>query len=65
MARRNAEPGSSYEKGADVPAPVRRWQEAIHLDKTYDLRVDTSKATADVCADRILVALAQRMDTTN
>jgi chloramphenicol 3-O phosphotransferase len=58
MARRNA--GEGYVKGtADdpVPAPVRRWQEAVHAHGLYDLEVDTSLLTPGECAAVIREAL--------
>ena len=59
MARRNADPrGGYYEAGDSVPAPVLRWQEAVHAGKTYDLELDTSLLTPAECAARIEKALA-------
>jgi chloramphenicol 3-O phosphotransferase len=58
MARRNA--GEGYVKGtADdpVPAPVRRWQDAVHAHGLYDLEVDTSKLTPAQGAAAIRAAL--------
>jgi chloramphenicol 3-O phosphotransferase len=44
MARRNADPrGGFYLGGPGVPAPVARWQEAVHFGKSYDLEIDTGK----------------------
>jgi chloramphenicol 3-O phosphotransferase len=56
MARRNA--GQSgreheYATGSDaepVPAPVLRWQNAVHVPGIYDLEVDTSRLSPDECA---------------
>ena len=59
MARRNAEPrGGVYLGGDDVPEPVRRWQEAVHAGKIYDLTVDTSRLGPDDCAAAIAQWLA-------
>lgn len=58
MARRNAQPDSIYVKGAGVPAPVRRWQEAVHVPGLYDLELDTGSLTPQDCATRIDAALA-------
>jgi chloramphenicol 3-O phosphotransferase len=58
MARRNAEPrGGYFAAGPGVPEPVRRWQEAVHVGKRYDLEVDTSRLSPEACADLIAAAL--------
>lgn len=59
MQRRNA--GQAGREGlyavgtADepVPAPVLRWQRAVHLPGIYDLELDTSKQSPAECAARI------------
>lgn len=57
MARRNAEPKDGYYAAGDkIPAPVRRWQEAVHRPGVYDLEVDTSVASPAQCAQAILDA---------
>jgi chloramphenicol 3-O phosphotransferase len=33
-----------------IPAPVRRWQEAVHAHGLYDLEVDTTLLTPEQCA---------------
>jgi chloramphenicol 3-O phosphotransferase len=59
MARRNArQPGreGDYATGSaaePVPAPVLRWQSAVHIPGIYDLEVDTSELTAEECAAAI------------
>ena len=59
MARRNADPqGGFYVGGDGVPAPVLRWQEAVHQPGIYDLEVDTSVLTPEQCVAAIAVALA-------
>jgi chloramphenicol 3-O phosphotransferase len=60
MARRNASPPGSYATGAtdDPPAPVRLWQETVHVPGVYDLEVDTSVLTPEECADAIRRRLA-------
>ena len=59
MARRNADPqGGHYAAGETVPAPVQRWQDAVHAGKIYDLELDTSVLTPGECAVRIERALA-------
>ncbi|WP_404401792.1 chloramphenicol phosphotransferase CPT family protein [Pelagibacterium halotolerans] len=42
-------------KEEPVPAPVARWQEAVHAHGEYDLQVDTGEASAEACA----LAIAQ------
>ena len=39
--------------GDPVPAPILRWQEAVHRPGIYDLEVDTSQLSPDACAQRI------------
>lgn len=64
MQRRDAgERGGerSYEQSGphgEVPEAVRRWQEEVHRDKSYDVEVDTSVLSADECAERIRRRLA-------
>ena len=59
MARRNADPqGGFYASGPGVPAPVQRWQDAVHVPGIYDLTVDTACSTPEACAAAILAALA-------
>ena len=54
MARRNADPkGGLYAGGDTVPAPVARWQTAVHRDMVYDLELDTSLSTPEQCAEAI------------
>lgn len=61
MARRNAgHEGRSYVQGSSedpIPAPVRRWHEAVYREGIYDLIVDTSKLSPTECAERIRKAL--------
>jgi len=58
MARRNADPrGGFYAAGESVPAPVRRWQDAVHLGHDYDLTVDTSVITPETAAELITASL--------
>lgn len=40
--------------GGDIPLPVQRWQDAVHQPGIYDMEVDTSIMSADVCAAAIL-----------
>ncbi|KKB07771.1 phosphotransferase-like protein [Devosia chinhatensis] len=61
MARRNADPqGGLYEGGAHVPAAVARWQQAVHMRKSYDLRLDMGIISPEAGAERIALALADR-----
>ena len=57
MARRNADP-QHYVTGPGIPAPVQRWQDAVHVPGIYDLELDTGTLTPDQCADAIEQALA-------
>lgn len=43
---------------AEVPLPIRRWQEAVHAPGIYDLEVDTSLLTSAACAEYIAAYLA-------
>jgi len=48
MARRNADPQNGfYVAGPGIPAPVLRWQEAVHLGKNYVLRLDMAMLTPE------------------
>ncbi len=64
MARRNSgQPGreGQYAVGSTadpIPAPVRRWQEAVHAHARYDLEVDTSALSPAGCAALIRRRLA-------
>jgi chloramphenicol 3-O phosphotransferase len=59
MARRNADPRAGFYVGGDeVPAPVQRWQEAVHQPGIYDLEVDSAALTPEQCAAAIAAALA-------
>jgi len=59
MARRSADPqGGFYVAGEGVPAPVQRWQAAVHHPGIYDLEVDSSELTPEQCAAAIAAALA-------
>jgi len=62
MARRNADPrGGHYVAGDGVPDPVRRWQQAVHAGKRYDLVVDGGSAPPAEGAAAILAALKRQM----
>ena len=41
-----------------IPAPVRLWQDEVHIPSIYDLEVDTSRLTPEQCADVIRERLA-------
>jgi chloramphenicol 3-O phosphotransferase len=65
MARRNADPqGGYYAAGDGVPAPVARWQDAVHRGHVYDLELDTSRLTPQQCAAAIVTALQQLPEPT-
>lgn len=60
MDRRNADPqGGFYAGGTEVPEPVRRWQEAVHVPGIYDLQVDTGTMSPRDCAFAIASALTR------
>jgi len=50
MRRREATWGKGYESDGRVPAPVLRWQEAVHQPGIYDVEVDTLRMSAEGCA---------------
>jgi chloramphenicol 3-O phosphotransferase len=58
MARRNADPQGLYLGGDTVPAPVLRWQEAVHAHADYDITVDTGTSSPQDCVTTIAAALA-------
>ena len=58
MARRNADPQGMYVAGDGVPAPVQRWQDAVHVPGIYDLEVDTGTMTPQDCVEAIVGLLA-------
>jgi len=60
MARRAAGPEGSYVRGTaedPVPAPVRRWQEAVHRLGIYDLELNTGTLSPENCVAAIAKAL--------
>ncbi|ODT80101.1 MAG: hypothetical protein ABS76_17555 [Pelagibacterium sp. SCN 64-44] len=58
MARRNADPrGGFYAAGPGIPAPVTRWQQAVHREKTYDLRLDMGILAPEAGAARLVPLL--------
>jgi chloramphenicol 3-O phosphotransferase len=59
MARRNADPqGGFYASGTQVPAPVQRWQDSVHLPGIYDLEVDGGTQSPQACVAAIGAMLA-------
>ena len=64
MARRNVgQPGreGDYAVGSPaepIPAPVQRWQDAVHAAGAYDLEVDTSRLSPEDAAS----AIRRRLD---
>ncbi len=60
MARRNADPRDGfYAAGPGVPAPVARWQSAVHRGHDYDLRLDMGMLTPQEGAARIFACLRE------
>lgn len=58
MARRNADPqGGFYVGGDSVPAPVLRWQSAVHVPGIYDVSVDAGVMTPQECVAVIAAGL--------
>ncbi|MDQ8737910.1 chloramphenicol phosphotransferase [Paenibacillus sp. LHD-38] len=53
MQRRIATWYSGYEEDGSVPKPVRLWQQAVHVPGIYDLKVDTSVLSSEVCVGLI------------
>jgi chloramphenicol 3-O phosphotransferase len=53
MARRLATWGTGNAEDGSVPAPVLRWQQAVHDPGIYDLEVDTSVLSPEACAEEI------------
>ena len=65
MERRSQSRSDVYLVATDgeVPLPVRRWQEAVHDPGTYDLEVDTSTTSAELCAEQVLAAIGSSRPT--
>jgi chloramphenicol 3-O phosphotransferase len=59
MERRRATWGVGAADDGTVPAPVRLWQQAVHVPGIYDLEVDTSVLNSEECAAMIRQRLAQ------
>lgn len=58
MERRIATWHVGYAADGTVPAPVRLWQQTVHVPGIYDLEVDTSARSPEECADAIRQRLA-------
>jgi chloramphenicol 3-O phosphotransferase len=60
IARRAGSPSATGSSRAadEAPAPVRRWQDAVHVHGLYDVEVGTSALTPEQCADAIRRRLA-------
>jgi chloramphenicol 3-O phosphotransferase len=59
MRRRNADPQSGLYVGGDTPPPpVLRWQDAVHRDKDYDLRLDMGRLSAEDALTEVVALLA-------
>lgn len=59
VARRQADTDGRHVSGPDAPPPVRRWQEKIHENRSYDLRLDMDMLSPEQGAARIDKALWQ------
>ncbi|HEX4303731.1 MAG TPA: hypothetical protein VHZ78_13120 [Rhizomicrobium sp.] len=61
LARRAASDGSYAKASADdpIPAPVQRWQDAVHAHGLYDLELETSVFSPAQCAAAIGSCLAE------
>ena len=60
MDRRRADPQNGLYvdvTGDDIPPPVQRWQDAVHLPGLYDLEVDTGHLSPAECVTAIAAAL--------
>jgi chloramphenicol 3-O phosphotransferase len=69
MERRDggSEPGRRYlgsGAGGEIPEPVRRWQTEVHRPGVYDLEVDTSAMTPEVCAQQIEARISEGAEPT-
>lgn len=51
----------AVEAGMPVPVPVLAWQEHVHRPGIYDLEVDTSTSSPEVCAEEIRQRLTRPM----
>lgn len=58
MQRRIKTWGRGYHDDGSIPAPILRWQEAVHRPSAYDIEVDTSRSSAAECAELISQRLA-------
>ena len=58
MRRRIATWNAGYEADGSIPAPVLRWQTAVHTHGIYDVEVDTSKISPQECVQQIAQYLA-------
>ena len=60
MDRRRADPQNGlYLTGDDIPPPVQRWQDAVHLPGLYDCQVNTAHMSPADCVTAIAAALDQ------
>ena len=58
MDRRRADPQNGlYLTGDDIPPPVQRWQDAVHIPGLYDLDVNTAHLSPADCVAAIATAL--------
>ena len=57
MKRRAETSYLSYAEDGTVPAPVLRWQEAVHIPGIYDMEIDTSTGSPADLARKINIRL--------
>lgn len=53
MERRIRTWGWGYNDDGSIPAPILRWQQAVHRPGSYDLELDTSQHSPTECAELI------------
>lgn len=58
MQRRLQTWGWGYNDDGSIPAPILRWQQAVHLPDSYDMELDTSQRSPAECAELISERLA-------
>lgn len=62
VERRRADTDARHVAGPDIPAPVRRWQDAVHAGKTYDLRLDMGSLSPAEGAESIARIIAKSFE---
>lgn len=64
MQRRIQTWGPGYDDDGSIPAPILRWQEAVHRPGTYDVELDTSHCSPTEGAEMIAERLASGLPAT-